>query len=146
MTYFNTISRHYEQTKSSIAWFSSITLRKPTIGIDPTHCACAHHMLIRPIQVEVTVLVFRSDPIPESEMSNRLTNSIDFELLIYTKDFEILPKRRAFWNWNCLLLEFPFTFSVYFACKTGCFAYSGMFKHWQDMHSVYMGCTLQRSM
>jgi len=37
-------------------------LQKPTIGNDTTHCACAHDMSIRPIQVEVTLCLGQTDP------------------------------------------------------------------------------------
>ena len=65
MTYYNTTSWHYEEIKSSVAWFSPIKLHNPTIAIDPTHCAWAHDMWIRPIQVEeveVTLYFGQTDP------------------------------------------------------------------------------------
>ena len=61
-TYYNTTSWHYEEIKSSAAWLSSIKLLKPTIASDPTHCACAHDISIRPIKVEVTSYLGQTNP------------------------------------------------------------------------------------
>jgi len=89
-TYYNTTSCHYEEIESSVAWYLPIKLHKPTIASDPTHCECAHgphDMSIRPIQVEVTLYnLFRSKPIPEAEMSNRLIH------LVFTIKYGMLPQ------------------------------------------------------
>ena len=88
------MSWHYEEIKSSVDWFSPIKLCKPAIAIDPTgpnHCACAQNMLVRPIQVEVTLYLGQTDPwswdiqtayshctqtIPEAEISKRLIHIV----------------------------------------------------------------------
>jgi len=49
-----------------------LKLHKPTVVI-----ACVHKMSILPIQVEVTN-VFRSKPIAEAEMSNRLIINMSY--------------------------------------------------------------------
>jgi len=38
-----------------------IKLRKPVTASDPTHCARAHDLSIRPIQVEVTLYLGQTD-------------------------------------------------------------------------------------
>ena len=56
------MSWHYEEIKSSVDWFLPIKFHKPTIASDATHCACAHDMSIRPIQVEITLYLGQTDP------------------------------------------------------------------------------------
>ena len=52
------MSWHYEETKSSVDWSLPIKLRTS----DPTHCAFAHDMSIRPIHVEVILYLRQTDP------------------------------------------------------------------------------------
>jgi len=90
-TYYYTTSWHYEEIKSSVASFLPIKLHKPTIANDPTHCACAHDTSIRPIQIEVTLLLQICNqiwssasgirPIPEAEMSNQPINTPGLKIL-----------------------------------------------------------------
>ncbi len=139
-TYYNTMSWHYEEIKSSVAWFSPIKLHKPTIASDPTHCACAHDMSIRPIQVEVTLYLGQTDP-GSWDVESAYCYKYNIKYIIMLTDwifakvgiFTELSKWWLHWyNYCDFVMLYVYMVIYYIYCFTGYWSNA-----WRAQHTVW---------